>query len=98
MSNHDTYAIRRAIARALHRYYCPQELNTLLYDDAIILLDADPARLKAEWEELTAAGRLIPVEGFPRHRSLAPALRKQLDAGMSLLGDPLFASPSELIS
>ena len=87
------YEIRRALVLALFSFYGPQELNTLLGDDRMILLAADPARVKKEWDELTAAGFIRPVEGFPTFRSLDPALRKKLEAGKTLLDDPFFAGP-----
>ena len=92
----DAYAIRRALVRAVARYYCPQDLNTVLCDDAVILLDADPARIRREWDELSAAGRLRPVQGYPDFRSLDPALRRRIEAGETLLDDPLFAGPAAL--
>ena len=87
------YHVRRALIEALFRFYCPQDLNTVLCDDKIILLACDPARIKAQWDELTAAGYLLPVQGWPDHRSLSPALRKKLEEGRTLLDDPLLAGP-----
>ena len=87
------YEIRRALVRALFSFYGPQELNTLLGDDRVILLSADPARIKKEWDELTAADCFHPVEGYPSYRSLDPSLRKKLEAGKTLLDDPFFAGP-----
>ena len=92
----DAYSIRRALVRAAARFFCPQDLNTLLCDDAVILLDADPARVRREWEELTAAGHFRPVQGFPDFRSLDPALRRRIEAGETLLDDPVFAGPAAL--
>lgn len=89
----DKYAIRRALVTALFRFYCPQDLNTILCDDQVILLASDNARIKAQWDELTAAEYIIPVQGFPDHRSLAPALRLKLESGRTLLDDPFFAGP-----
>lgn len=89
----DKYAIRRALVMALLRFYCPQDLNTILCDDQVILLAADPARIKAQWDELTAAEYILPVQGFPEHRSLSPALRLKLESGKALLDDPFFAGP-----
>lgn len=87
------YHVRRALIEALFSFYCPQDLNTVLCDDRIILLGCDPARIKAQWDELTAAGYLRPVQGWPEHRSLSPALRKKLEEGRTLLDDPLLAGP-----
>lgn len=87
------YSIRRAIVMALFRYFCPQDLNTILCDDQLILLSADNARIRSEWEELTAAGYIIPIQGFPEHRKLSDALRLKLEAGKTLLDDPFFAGP-----
>ena len=87
------YAIRRALILALFSFYGPQELNTLLGDDRVILLAADPARIKKEWDELTAAEYIHPVDGFPTFRSLDPALRMKLESGKTLLDDPFFAGP-----
>ena len=92
----DKYAIRRVLVRALARYSCPQNLNTVLCDDDVILLQADPAVLLKEWESLTAAEFLFPVAGFPEYRSINPVLRSKLDAGYTLLDDPFFAGPSAL--
>ena len=90
------YAIRRALVLALYRFYCPQDLNTLMCDDAVICLDADPERLKHEFSELTLAGYLCEVPGYPEYRSLSPALRQKLDRGGSLMTDPFFAGPAAL--
>ena len=87
------YAIRRALVTALFRFYCPQDLNTILCDDRVILLSCDNARVKNEWDELTEAEYILPVQGFPDHRSLSPALRKKLETGKTLLDDPFFAGP-----
>ncbi len=96
MGTSDRYAIRRTIAAALAKYCCPRSLNDLLCEDEIMLLDCDPARLLAEWNELTAAGHLAPVPGYPEYRSLAPALRRKLEARRSLSDDPFFFGPSAL--
>ncbi len=90
----DKYRIRQALLKALGRFVCPQDLNTVLCDDAVILLGADPARLKREWDELTCAEYLKPVQGYPDYRSLAPAVRAKLEAGVSMLDDPFLAGPS----
>lgn len=90
------YEIRRALVMALFSFYAPQELNTLLGDDRLLLLEADPARIKREWDELTEAGYIRPVEGFPAYRSLDHALRLKLEAGKSLLDNPFFAGPGAL--
>ena len=89
----DNYAIRQALVRALFSFYGPQELNTLLGDDRVILLAADPARIKAQWDELTAAEYIRPVDGFQTFRSLDPVLRQKLESGKTLLDDPFFAGP-----
>ena len=85
------YAIRRALLKAAVRFSCPQELNTLLCDDGVMLLQADPARVKAEWDELTAAGMLLVVEGYPGFRSISPAVRRRLENGETLLDDPFLS-------
>ena len=92
----DAYAIRRAIVRAMARYFCPQDLNTCLCDDDVILLSADSARIRREWDELTAAGYLRPVQGYPEFRSVAPQLRRKLEAGETLLDEEFFAGPAAL--
>lgn len=85
------YAIRRALIRAAVRYSLPQELNTLLCDDGVILLEADPAALVAEWDELTDFGCLLPVPGYPNFRSVSPTLRQKVEAGETLLNLPFFS-------
>ena len=85
------YAIRRALLKAAVRFSCPQELNTLLCDDGLILLQSDPARIKAEWDELTAAGMLLVVEGYPGFRSVSPAVRRRLENGETMLDDPFLS-------
>ena len=90
----DKYALRRAIVLAMAGFVCPQELNTILCDDKIILLGADSARVLREWEELTAAEYLLPVPGFPEARRLSPAIRAKIEAGKSLLDDPFLAGAS----
>ena len=92
----DKYAIRRILVRALSRYSCPQNFNTILCDDEVILLQSDPVILLREWENLTGAEFLFPVEGFPSYRSLNPVLRQKLEAGFSLMNDPFFAGPAAL--
>ena len=92
----DKYAIRRVLVRALARYSCPQDLNTILCDDEVILLQADPAVLMKEWEHLTEAEFLFPVTGYPEYRSINPVLRRKIDAGYTLLDDPFFAGPAAL--
>ena len=91
-----SYAIRRALLFALGRFFCPQDLNTCLCDDGVIMLDADPARILKEWEELTAAGYISAVQGYPDHRSLSPAIRRKIEAGETLLDDPFLAGPQAL--
>ena len=91
-----SYAIRRALLFALGRFFCPQDLNTCLCDDGVIVLDADPARILKEWEELTAAGYISAVQGYPDHRSLSPAIRRKIEAGEKLLDDPFLAGPQAL--
>ena len=92
----DKYAIRRALRYALARFFCPQDLNTILCDDRVIILDADNSRIKTEWDELTCAGYLVPVQGYPEYRALKPSLRAKLENGETLLDDPLLAGPSAL--
>ena len=92
----DKYAIRRALVRALFRFSCPQDFNTILGDDDVILLQADPALMLREWENLTGAEFIFPVEGFPAYRSLNPILRRKLEAGFTLLDDPFLAGPAAL--
>lgn len=92
----DKYAIRRVLVRALCRFTCPQNFNTILCDDDVILLQADPVLMLREWENLTAAEFLFEVPGFPAYRSLDPVLRKKLESGCSLMGDPFFAGPAAL--
>ena len=89
----DKYAIRRTLVKALARYSCPQELNTILCDDDVILLQADPAILLREWYALTEAEFILPVTGYPEYRSLNPVLRQKLENGLSLMNDPFFAGP-----
>ncbi len=90
------YAIRRALLAALARFFCPQDLNTCLCDDGVILLGADNARIVREWDELTAAGYISAVQGWPDHRSLNPAIRRKIEAGETLLDDPFLAGPQAL--
>ena len=90
----DKYAIRRALLLALAKFVCPQELNTILCDDRVILLGADSARVLREWDELTAAEYLQAVPGFPEARRLSPATRAKIEAGKSLLDDPFLAGAS----
>lgn len=85
------YAIRRALLKAAVRFSCPQTLNTLLCDDGVMLLQADPARVKAEWDELTAAGMLLVVEGYPGYRAVSPLIRNRLESGETLLDDPFLS-------
>lgn len=92
----DKYAIRRALLYALTRFFCPQDLNTVLCDDRVMLLDSDNARIKKEWDELTEAGYLVPVQGYPEYRSLKSAIRAKIESGETLLDDPLLAGPSAL--
>ena len=90
----DKYALRRAIVLAMAGFVCPQELNTILCDDRLVLLGVDNARALREWDELTAAEYLLPVPGFPEARKLAPAIRKKIEEGRSLLDDPFLAGAS----
>ncbi len=90
----DKYAIRRALLLALAKFVCPLDLNTVLCDDRLMLLGVDNARALREWDELTAAEYLLPVPGFPEARKLAPAIRKKIEAGQSLLDDPFLAGAS----
>ena len=90
----DEYAIRRTLLLALAKFVCPLDLNTALCDDRMILLNADPARVLREWDELTAAEYLLPVPGFPEARRLSPAVRAKIEAGKSLLDDPFLAGAS----
>ena len=92
----DKYAIRRALLLALAGFVCPQDLNTLLCDDRLMLLGVDNARALKEWNELTAAEYLLPVPGFPDARKLSPAIRKRIEEGRSLLDDPLLAGSGAL--
>ena len=85
------YAIRRALVRAAVRFSLPQELNTLLCDDGVILLEADPASIVTAWDDLTDGGFLLPVPGYPLFRSVAPMLRRRVEAGETLLDDPFFS-------
>ena len=94
MTTTDKYAIRRALLLALAKFVCPQELNTILCDDRLILLGADSARVLREWDELTAAEYLQAVPGFPEARRLSPATRAKIEAGKSLLDDPFLAGAS----
>ena len=87
----DKYAIRRTLLLALGRFVCPQDLNTVMCDEKVMLLGADSARLLAEWDELTAAEYLLPVQGFPEARKLSPMIRAKIEAGRSLLDDPFLA-------
>ncbi|MBR1951921.1 MAG: hypothetical protein IKA32_05055 [Lentisphaeria bacterium] len=89
----DKYTIRRALVKALARYFCPQELNTILCDDNIILLQADPSILLKEWDNLTSAEFILQVPGYPDYRSLNPVLRQKIENGLSLMNDPFFAGP-----
>ena len=93
MGTSDRYAIRRTVAAALAKYCCPLDLNRVLCEDEIMLLNCDPARLRAEWDEMTAAGYLIPVPGYPEYRSLDPALRRKLEERRTLSDDPCFFGP-----
>ena len=92
----DKYSIRRTLVRALARYSCPQDLNTILCDDEIILLQADPAILLREWHALTEAEFILPVAGYPEYRSLNPVLRRKIENGLSLMNDSFFAGPTAL--
>ena len=94
MTTTDKYAIRRALLLALAKFVCAQDLNTILCDDRLILLGVDNARALREWDELTAAEYLLPVPGFPEARKLAPAIRKKIEEGRSLLDDPFLAGAS----
>ena len=90
----DKYAIRRALLLALAGFVCPQDLNTCLCDDRLMLLGVDNVRALREWDELTAAEYLLPVPGFPEARKLAPPVRKKIEEGLSLLDDPFLAGAS----
>ena len=89
----DRYAVRRALLKALFRFSCPQDLNTLMNDDRVIALDADPARLRSEWGELHMAGYVQQVQGWPDYFRLAPAARAKLERGWSMADDPFLAGP-----
>lgn len=92
----DKYAIRRTLVRALARYSCPQNLNTILCDDEIILLQADPAILLREWHALTEAEFILPVAGYPEYRSLNPVLRRKIENGVNLMWDQFFSGPQAM--
>lgn len=85
------YAIRRAILKALFRFYCPQDLNTILLDDNIMMLGVDNVLILKEWDLLTQAGYILVVPGFPDYRSLSAMIRFKLEAGNALLDDPFLA-------
>ena len=50
------YVIRRTLLQVLCKFYCPQDLNTVMLDDRLQLLNADPAQVLREWNALTDAG------------------------------------------
>ena len=88
--------IRRAIVQTLYTYYCPQNLNTILCADKIIMLEADSAQLLAEWNQLKEAGYLIDVPGYPDYCRLSDALRAKFEAGKTLNDDPVFYGPGAI--
>lgn len=90
------YVIRRTLLQVLCKFYCPQDLNTVMLDDRLQLLNADPALMLREWQALTDAGYLLPVQGYPEHRSLERTTREKLQNGETLLDDPFFAGPNAL--
>lgn len=90
------YVIRRTLLQVLCKFYCPQDLNTVMLDDRLQLLNADPALMLREWQALTDAGYLLPVQGYPEHRSLERTTRVKLQNGETLLDDPFFAGPNAL--
>ena len=90
------YSIRRTILKALFRFYCPQNLNTILCDDQILLLGVDNTLILNEWDLLTQAGYILPVPGFPECRSLSPMIRFKLEAGNALMDDPFLAGEMAL--
>ena len=97
MTEHsDRHAVRRALLKALLRFSCPQDLNTLMNDERVIALGADPARLRREWGELHLAGYTVQAQGWPDYFRLEAAVRARLESGWSMMDDPFLAGPSAL--
>ena len=90
------YVIRRTLLQVLCKFYCPQDLNTVMLDDRLQLLNADPAQVLREWQALTDAGYLLVVQGYPDYRSIERKTRVKLQNGETLLDDHFFAGPSAL--
>ena len=90
------YVIRRTLLQILHKFYCPQDLNTVMLDDRLQLLNADPAQVLREWQALTDAGYLLVVQGYPDYRSIERKTRVKLQNGETLLDDPFFAGPNAM--
>ena len=91
------YAIRRAILSTLCAYCNPQSLDTIACHDKIILTEAEPAMLRKQWLALQEAGYLRAVPGYGgEYCSLAPAVRRKLEAGWAMNDDEFLFGPEAL--
>lgn len=93
----NTFAVRRAIVRALYDYVNAQNLDTIACHDAVIMTEADASILRREWQNLIDASYLKAVSGYQNeYCTLSPALRAKMDQGKAMHDDEFLFGPGAI--